>query len=363
VSRTRRRLPAGPLGAVLLLLLPVLVIESVRSGATGTHDLATTWMGCLAAFDLGPPLDGTLQTIVELRLWRALTAAGVGAALALSGALIQGLFRNGLASPSVLGVTSGACLGASLAILALGGYGSVLVGQSMLLGNLAGSAALLVPLAGFIGAATVVTVVTLLASPGGRVSVPTLLLTGIAVNIFISGVLALISSLVLEDWEVSRAILSWSFGTLDDRSPMHVVTVWTGVAVAALIVPFVAWELDLFQAGEDDALALGVNTGRVRVLCVVASSLAAAAAVAVAGQIAFVGLVVPHLVRLISGRGHKALLPLSLLLGPVFLLAVDLAQRRLLGERALQPGVMMSLVGGPFFLFLLVWRRREVDAW
>lgn len=353
----KRRLPAGPLGAVLLVLLPLLVLESVRSGTTGTHDFATTWRGCLAAFGMGEPLEGTLQTIVELRLWRALTAAGVGAALALSGALIQGLFRNGLASPSVLGVTGGACLGASLAILLLGGYGS------LLLRELAGSAALLVPLAGFVGAATVVTVVTLLASPGGRVSVPTLLLTGIAVNIFISGVLALISSLVLEDWEVSRAILSWSFGTLDDRSPMHVVTVWVGVAAAALIVPFVAWELDLFQAGEEDALALGVNTGRVRVLCIVSASLAAAGAVAVAGQISFVGLVVPHLVRLLAGRGHKALLPLSLLLGPVFLLAVDLAQRKLLGERALQPGVMMSLVGGPFFLTLLVWRRREVGAW
>jgi iron complex transport system permease protein len=357
MSRARRRLPAGPLGVVLLLLLPVLVIESVRTGTTGTHDFDTTWRGCLAAFGFGTPLEGHLQTIVELRLWRALTAAGVGAALALSGALIQGLFRNGLASPTVLGVTGGACLGASLAILLLGGYGS------LLLRELAGPAALLVPLGGFLGAVTVVTVVTLLGSPGGRVSVPTLLLTGIAVNIFISGVLALISSLVLEDWEVSRAILAWSFGTLDDRSPMHVVTVWTGVAAAALIVPFVAWELDLFQAGEEDALALGVNTGRVRVLCVVASSLAAAAAVAVAGQISFVGLVVPHLVRLLCGRGHRAVLPLSLLLGPVFLLAVDLAQRSVLGERALQPGVMMSLVGGPFFLILLIWRRKEVGSW
>lgn len=357
MSRTRRRLPAGPLGAVLLLLLPVLVIESVRSGTTGTHDLATTWRGCLAAFHLGVPLDGHMQTIVELRLWRALTAAGVGAALALSGALIQGLFRNGLASPSVLGVTGGACLGASFAILVLGGYGP------QMLSTLTGKASLLVPVAGFIGAASVVTVVTLLASPGGRVSVPALLLTGIAVNIFISGVLALISALVLEDWEVSRAILSWSFGTLDDRSAVHVVTVWAGVAVAALVIPFVAWELDLFQAGEEDARALGVRTARVRVLCIVSASLAAAAAVAVAGQIAFVGLVVPHLVRLLTGRQHRAVLPLSLLLGPVFLLSVDIVQRHLLGERALPPGVVMSLVGGPFFLTLLVWRRREVDAW
>jgi iron complex transport system permease protein len=222
---------------------------------------------------------------------------------------------------------------------------------------------LLVPLCGFVGAAATVTLVTLLATGGGRLSVPALLLTGIALNTCIAGILALISALTLSDWDVSRAILSWTFGTLEDRSPGHAATVWGGLLLAAAAVPFVAWELDLFQAGEDDARSLGVNTVRVRVLCILSSSMAAATAVAVAGQIAFVGLVVPHLVRLLAGRGHRALLPLSLLLGAAFLLSVDLGQRLLLGRAVLPPGVLMSLIGGPFFLLLLFLHRREIDAW
>jgi iron complex transport system permease protein len=351
----KRRVPPVLLGALLLLSLPALVVASVRSGSTGAYDLDTVLAACRALWGGAEPVAGHAQAILELRLWRALTAAGVGAALGLSGALVQGLFRNGLAAPSILGVTGGASLGAALAILALGGFSPLLL--------LSGSASLIVPAAGFVGAVCAVVLVTLLASGGGRVSVPALLLTGIAVNTTIAGVLALISSLALADWEVSRALMAWTFGTLDDRSPVHVVTVWVGLALAAAVVPFVAWELDLFQAGEEDARALGVRTGRVRALCVAGAALSAAAAVAVAGQIAFVGLIVPHLVRLLAGRAHRAVLPLSVLLGAVFMLGVDTAQRALLGERALQPGVTMALVGGPAFIVLLLLARREVDTW
>jgi iron complex transport system permease protein len=354
---SRRRLPPLLLGALLLAALPALLLWSLRTGVAGGHDAATLLRGVLAAFGADQPLAGTTQTIVELRLWRALTTAGVGAALALSGALLQGLFRNPLASPSVLGVTSGASLGATLAILALGGYGPLLFSGA------SGSAAVLVPAAGFVGAAGVVTLVVLLAGAGGRVSVPALLLLGLAVNTCLAGLLALISALVLADWEVSRAILAWTFGSLEDRAPQHAATVWVGLLVAVVAVPFVAWELDLLAAGEDDARALGVHTGRVRRVVVLASSLSAAAAVAVSGQIAFVGLVAPHLVRLLSGRAHRALLPLSALLGACFLLGVDTAQRALLGASALPPGVAMSLVGGPFFLGLLLAHRKELDTW
>jgi iron complex transport system permease protein len=350
-----RRAPL--LGLALLLSLPPLLLLSLRTGSTGTLGLDVLLRGCRAALGGGDALPGALQTIVELRLWRTLTTAGVGAALALSGALLQGLFRNALASPSVLGVTGGASLGATLAILVLGG------GAPLLLAVDGRGAGLLVPLCAFAGAAGAVTLVMLLAGAGGRISAPTLLLTGIALNSVIAGVLALLSALALRDWEISRAILSWTFGTLDDRSPEHVVTIACGLLLALLVVPFVAWELDLLQSGEEDARALGVHTLRVRVLCIAGSSLAAAAAVAVAGQIAFVGLVVPHLVRLVAGRGHRALLLLAPLAGAAFLLGVEWAQRAVLGDRALPPGVMMSLVGGPFFLALLLWQRRELDTW
>ena len=353
------RLPPRPCALLLALALPILLVLDVRVGSTGEHDLATSLQGVAALLGFGEPLSGPMQTIVELRLWRALTAAGVGAALALSGALVQGLFRNGLAAPSILGVTGGASLGATLAILALSGYAPALV---LNVGDV-GTATLLVPLFGFIGALTAVVLVTVLASPGGRVSVPTLLLTGIAVNTCIAGVLSLISWMMLDDWEVSKAVLRWTFGTLDDRTAFHAATVGSGLLVACLAVPFVAWELDLFAGGEQDARALGVSTGRVRAIAIAAAALSAAAAVSVAGQIAFVGLVVPHVVRQLTGTSHRSLLPLSVLAGAVFLLGVDVLQRALLGDRALQPGVMMSLVGGPFFLVLLAANRREVESW
>jgi iron complex transport system permease protein len=295
---------------------------------------------------------------VELRIWRALTAAAVGAGLALSGGLIQGMFRNGLASPSLLGVTGGASLGAAAAILLVGGYAPRLVLESG-----AGAGALLIPLFGFLGALGAVALVSYLASSRGRISVTTLLLVGIAVNMCIAGIFAAIQSVSLENWEVSRAIMAWTFGTLDDRSAVHAATAGGGLLIATLVIPFVALELDLFKGGEEDAQSLGVDTGRVKLLCLVGAALSASAAVAVAGQIAFVGLVVPHLVRLTTGSAHRTLLPLCVLGGAVFLLGTDLLQRAVLGEGAMQPGVMMSLVGGPFFMLLLIRHRREVGAW
>jgi len=306
----------------------------------------------------GAPLDPAEQTIVGLRTWRALTAASVGAALALSGGLVQGLFRNPLASPSLLGVTGGASLGAAVAILVLGGYA-----PRGVIEQAGGLATVAVPLCAFLGALAAVLFVALLASSRGRLSTPTLLLVGIAVNMCVAGVFAAIQSLTLRDWEVSRAILAWTFGTLDDRSRLHALTVASGLAVALCVVPFVARELDLMQGGEADAQALGVDVARTRIAALVAAALAAACAVAVAGQIAFVGLVVPHVVRMVCGASHRSLLVLSALTGAVFLLGTDLAQRFVLGEGVLQPGVTMSLIGGPFFLFLLARHRREVGAW
>ncbi len=357
MSGARRRVGALPLGLALVLVLALVLLLSVCVGATWQPP-GVVLRGLAALGGLGAPLEQPLQTIVELRVWRALTAACVGASLALSGGLIQGLFRNGLASPSLLGVTGGASLGAAIAILVVGGYAPRLVIEAG-----SGPGALLIPLLGFCGALGTVSLVAWLASSRGRISVTTLLLTGIAVNMCIAGAFAAIQSVSLESWEVSRAIMAWTFGTLDDRSGMHAATAALGLAVSVAVIPFVALELDLFQAGEEDAQSLGVDTGRVKLLCLCGAALSASSAVAVAGQIAFVGLVVPHLIRLTSGARHRGLLPLCVVGGAVFLLGTDLLQRAVLGEGALQPGVMMSLVGGPFFLLLLVRNRREVGAW
>ena len=341
-------------------LAAALVVGVPASIAVGTADLALGEVarGVLATFGLGQPLEGAAQTIVALRTWRALTAAAVGGSLALSGALVQGVFRNPLAAPSLLGVTGGASLGAALAILALGGFA-----PRGVIEQAQGLATVIVPAASFAGALGAVMFVAVLAAPRGRLSTPTLLLTGIAVNMCVAGIFAAVQSLTLRDWEVSRAILAWTFGTLDDRSRLHALTAGAGLALALGVVPLVARELDLLAGGEADAAALGVDVPRVRLTALAAAALSAALAVAVAGQIAFIGLVVPHVLRLAVGPAHGRLLALAPLAGAVFLLGADLAQRAALGEGVLQPGVTMSLVGGPFFLFLLIRHRREVGAW
>jgi len=250
-------------------------------------------------------------------------------------------------------------LGAITALLFVGGYG-----PRLLVDPRTPIAALVaIPVCALVGALVVAFVVYRLASSQGRVSIPTLLLVGLATNTFLGGVQQLVQMLVVNDGDVSKSILLWTFGTLDDRQGWHAAVAWSGTLVAAAVIPFVAWELDLMQPGLEDAEALGVDTARVKVLALVAASVAAAASVAVAGQIAFVGLIVPHVVRLATGSSHRTLLALSTLAGASFLLLADAGSRWLVPDLALQPGVVMSLVGGPFFVWLLWSKRRELAVW
>ncbi len=344
------------MGLSLAGLLAVLVVLNLRQGTSSMSALGTVLRGVGSLAGVCDPLgDVAQQTIVELRLWRVLTAIGVGAALALSGALLQGVFRNELASPSILGITAGASLGASIAILFVAGYGPALTGGSVF-------APLWVSGFSFAGGLGSAVLVAVIATTRGRVSVPTLLLVGVAVNSCAAGLITAVQSLSLEG-DVGRAVIAWSFGTLDDRSPAHAATILGGVALASATLPFLVVELDLFAGGEADAASLGVNTSRVKWTALLAAALSAATAVAVAGAIAFLGLIVPHLLRILCGTSHRTLLPLCLLGGPVFLLGTDTLQRAILGHAALQPGVVMSLVGGPFFLVLLVRHRDRLRTW
>jgi iron complex transport system permease protein len=349
---------------VLVLALLAICVLSTHVGSTnlgqaGSITVGETLRGLLASIGFGEGSSGRVQGIVTLRLRRTLIGVGVGAALAYSGTLLQGVFRNGLASPSVLGVTSGASLGAAIAVLVVDGYG-----PDFLADRVGAFAPAFVTALGFAGALAVVGAVTWLATSAGRLSIPTLLLVGIAANLLLGGLIAALQSLVLADnFDAARAIFAWTFGSLTDRTEGQVATVFGGLALALLALPFVARELDLFAGGEEDAQALGVATGRVKLLAISAAALAAAAAVAVAGQIAFVGLIVPHLLRICTGSSYRSLLPLSLVGGAAFLLGADLLQRLVLRDTPLQPGVMMSLVGGPFFLFILIRHRKGLRTW
>ena len=341
----------------LAVLLAVLFVVSLCLGSTNLLTPADALQGAFATIGLAEPL-ADYQAIARLRLLRVATAVAVGAALALSGGLLQGVFRNDLASPGIIGVSSGASLGAALAILFIGGYGARFFPADEL-----PSSDLLITGMACVGAILTAFLVTAMATTNGRVSVPNLLLVGIAVNAIIGGLLAAIQSFVLKDYEVAQALFTWLFGRLDDRTPFQVGLVWCGLLLAASVLPFISFELDLLAGGEEDAEGLGVDTPRVKLIAVVAASIAAATAVSVAGQIAFVGLVVPHLLRRLAGAPHRPLLVLCVLGGPVLLLGADLAQRLAFGDDRLQPGVTMSLLGGPFFLWLLVRNRRRLETW
>jgi iron complex transport system permease protein len=359
MSRDRKFASPRIVGGILAVLLIGISLGALKLGSTASIGLGDTLHGMLAMLGIGEPLEGSLQTIAELRLYKLFTSIGVGAALALSGALFQGVFRNQLASPSIIGVTAGASLGASVMIIVLSGS----VGGFFLVERAAGFGPLAISLAAFVGALVTTAMVTVFATSRGRISVPTLLLTGIAINAIVGGAIAAIQRFAVQEADLMRALMTWTFGRLDDRSAFHVTTIWVGLAFTIAVIPRVARELDLFATGEEDAHSLGVDTGRVKWLALGAGALCAALAVSVAGQIAFVGLITPHILRTLTGPSHRSLLWLSLLGGPVLLCGADLAQRLVLGHGALPPGVIMSLLGGPFFLLLLLRNRNSMEAW
>jgi iron complex transport system permease protein len=365
------------LGAVLLALLPLLILLATAYSETGRHSILSAARVILA--ELGIGTQPTDHDLLKLRLLRALCAAGVGGTLALAGAMTQGLFRNPLAEPGLLGVGSGAMLGAVVGIAILGGHGPDVWTTGM-----AASSAWnriitlgLVPMLAFVGALAATLTIYRLATRHGRISVPGLLLTGLAVNALLGSLMAALQVLMLEDWQASRAIVSWGFGTFDDRSLFHIVVVWLGAFVALIGIPFVALELDLLAGGEEDAAALGANPARTKNVVFACVALATAAAVAVSGQIAFVGLLVPHVTRMIVGPHHRRLLPLAFLAGATLLLLVVVFQhglcpvvaqwaaespklaRAFRRVTAMQPGALTSLLGAPCFLYLLLTQGRK----
>ena len=253
--------------ALIALLCASMLLLRVQNGIESSFDLSAAsaaraiggWLG------VAEPLAPTIQLVAEGRLVDGLAAVLVGAALALSGALLQGLFRNELASPGLIGVSSGASLGAVVAILIAGG--EILEIQESdgagVLRAAAENAPLLITSLAFGGALAVALFVTALASRGGRISVPTLLLVGVAINACLGGALAAIQDVLLrEKWEFAQAMFAWLFGKLDERTSEQLWIAAAGLAAALAAVPFVARELDLVAGGEDTASSLGVAVGR-----------------------------------------------------------------------------------------------------
>ncbi len=283
----------------------------------------------------------TEQAIIQsIRLPRIFLAFLVGSALGISGGIMQGLFRNSMADPGIIGVSSGGATGAVAAIAS---------GASTV-------STLFLPLFAFIGSGVAMATVFLIASIGGRFSMMTLLLGGIAVGSFL-GAITTATIVLTDNLSVQRQIIFWIAGGMDTARWESVRIAAPIIVTGALIAVFVARDLNLLLVGEDEARALGVRVTLVRNTLLVAASLITGAAVAFSGIIAFVGLIVPHVVRLVVGADHRVLLPLSALAGGLFLLIADTAARVVLSPAELRVGILTALIGAPFFIYLLVRNR------
>jgi len=346
--RPRTRPRAFVAFTVALVALVVLAAASAAIGQVPTtpaevagsilHRIGLDW-GPMPAHPAGD------ITLWEVRLPRVLLAILVGAALATAGALLQGVFANPLAEPGVIGVSSGAAVGAG-AVIVLGG---------------AFVAAWSVALAAFVAGLITTMLVYVLARADGRTEVVTLVLTGVAINAFAGGLIAFL--LFVASPAARDQIVFWQLGSLNGATweAVGVVAVLTvcGVLAAALV----ASRLDLLALGESAARHLGVDVERLRRTVIVIVAVLATAGVAFTGIIMFVGLIVPHVVRMVVGPGHRVLIPLSAIVGAVVLLAADVGARSLVDNADLPLGMLTSLVGGPFFFWLLRRTRARSGGW
>lgn len=343
-SRSRAVLTFALLGVALV------VLAVVAAGSGQLHVPGDEVVGSLLhriGLDVGPMPshpngDAALWSI---RFPRVVMAVLVGAALAAAGALMQGVFGNPLAEPAVVGVSSGAALAASTTIV----FGITFLGPWTL------------AVFAFAGGLVTTLVVYALSRADGRTEVVTLVLTGVAVNAFAGAGLAFL--MFFGDAQAREQIVFWQLGSLNGARWEHVAVVAPLAAIGLGGAMAVSRRLDLLALGDRAARHMGLSVERLRLVCVVLVALLAAAGVAFCGIIAFVGLVVPHLVRMVCGPGHRVLVPASALGGAVLLLGADLVARTAVPYADLPIGMLTSLAGSPIFFWLLRRTRRTSGGW
>lgn len=289
---------------------------------------------------------GQRAIVVHLRLPRVLLAAVVGGSLALSGAVLQGLFRNPMADPGIIGISSGAAFGAVFAVTS----------------GLALARPWTLPLCAFVVATATTFAIYRLATRGGRTPLAALLLAGLALSALLSALTSFLLGMA-QNLLILRELIFWLLGGLDGRGWPHLrLVVLPALAGSAVLLLF-ARDLNLLAAtGEEGARSLGVELQRLKRWLLVVTALVTGAVVSVSGTIGFVGLLVPHAVRLLAGPDHRVLLPASFLGGASFLVLADLLARTLSPTEELRLGVVTAAVGAPFFLFLLQRYRGYADV-
>lgn len=345
-SNQRRR--AGRSYGFAVLGLGGLATASLLLGASavGAHDVWAVASQILHEGRLPQSREGLV--LFTIRLPRTLLAMLVGAGLAVAGAMIQGLFRNPLADPGLIGVSSGAALAAGLTIV---------LGDAWLAPHFGRTPLALLPLGAFFGGLATTLLLYAIATRRGQTSIATLLLAGVAIGALagaMSGFLAYLS-----DDRQLRDLAFWTLGSLSGASWGKLAAAGPLLSLAVVAAPLLARGLDALNLGDAEAFHLGQPVQRIKILAILFSALAVGASVAVAGMIGFVGIVVPHALRLLVGASHRTLLPLSALGGAALLLAADLVARLAVMPAELPIGIVTAAVGAPFFLWLLLGRQRS----
>ncbi|GAA0452339.1 FecCD family ABC transporter permease [Alkalibacillus silvisoli] len=332
---------------LLTLILVVFMSLSITLGAANLS-WQTVWQVILSRLPIinqwiEPNWSDSTETIVlDIRMPRVILAAIVGAALALAGAIYQGVLRNPLADPFILGVSSGASFGAAL-VFALG-LQIVWLGQFTL------------PVVAFLFGFGTLMVVYFLARIGQKVKMETIILAGVVVQAFIGACLSLVMTLANEQLQT---IVFWMMGSLTLTDWSYTQVVLPIIAVAGVVALFYTRELNMLGLGEEVAHHSGLSVERTRFYLLILASIMTGAAVSVSGAIGFVGLVVPHIIRLIVGADYRLILPLSIVGGAIFLVGADTLARVLMAPRELPLGVITAFLGAPFFAYLLRKAKRE----
>jgi len=341
-------------GVLLLSFLLVLAGAGAVAGLTmGSADLSVsvllteTWLAVTGA----PPRDLVAHTVLfDIRAPRVVLGIFVGGTLAVSGAVLQALFRNPLAEPSIIGVSAGAGA-AAVTTIAFGG----------IVTSFSAAVIYVMPVTAFLGGLVATLLVMAVARVGGQTPVLTMLLAGIAVTALGGALMGLI--MFLSNDEQLRAINFWLLGSLGSATWAAIVPALILMTLVLASLPMLTRNLNLILLGEREAASLGLAVERFKNMAVVLVAAGVGAAVAVSGMIGFVGIVVPHLLRLVIGPDHRVLLPASLLGGAALLLWADVVARVLIPPAELPIGILTALLGAPFFLWLLRRAGRDGSAW
>jgi len=329
----------------------IFIIVSLLGIAIGSIDIPIEIVLRVLAAKLLPSDWIEIQDISEsqqviiwlIRTPRVIVAALVGAALAMAGVQMQGLFQNPLASPDIVGTSSGGALGAVIALAT----------------GLASHSLFYLPIFAFAGAFLALFAVYALATRRGHTPIATLLLAGVALNAFIGAMTSLVITMVWVEYDAAREMIFWLMGGLDSRTWTHVWIALPGILVGSFIALFYTRELDILLMGQETAYSLGIDVEHVKRIILTSSALLTGTAVAVSGVIGFVGLIIPHIVRLSIGPKHRYLVPMSAFTGATFLILADLLARTLQRPQEIRLGILTAAFGAPFFLYLLLRYRQE----